>query len=604
MALANLKLSSPGHFLTEGLEDCLTSIPSDLVIQCCDGKVFLHKVILAPRLVSQAFVKVLKAHFEDDLVHILIPDAFKSQVEHLVQLLYCGKTFTSVSEEDLEGLKTLAQLLKIGSLELTTMLKDADTEHAEVPELSIAYFDKKKPAKKTLPFEDLEESLSLRRSKRPKIRNKRLDDDAFAKEDFSGKVELTRPDQVGSSTEKTIASVKVEVTEPKEEALELQAPKSMLPAEVVRHCLICEKKLVGKFAFSKHLKSKHSQGWYKCKSCDAPFLSGFKLHEHARLKRHQDLEPKKYQKTTFQCGLCESTFATFNAFQSHSLSNHNIFPLECQICKKRYKEQATFKNHMETHQGVLKYECDVCAKRFVTRERLFAHRRLHLGKRFKCSQCEFKARSSTALRTHIQMKHLEPKYECVLCMKKFGSKQNLEQHEVVHTGLTPWHCNICDVRFKRQHHFKAHLNSNNHKTKNNEAVVEKSKKAPAIVDIIPEPEPQIECQVCRTSFKFDFHLKQHLRSKNHTSKVEEKLNRGEAVPDHLIVDKSDYVFDFANDDFLQHADQNELFLDDSNVQLIVINEANQDVMLMTHGDVKLSDAAPDQDNALMSMSLE
>ena len=134
-----------------------------------------------------------------------------------------------------------------------------------------------------------------------------------------------------------------------------------------------------------------------------------------------------------------------------------MFPLECKICKRRYKEQATFKNHMETHQGILKYECDVCSKKFVTKERLFAHRRLHLGKRFLCSRCDFKARSSTALRNHIIMKHSERKFQCYLCSKKFGSKQNLEQHGVVHTGMTSWHCSICEMSFKRHHHFKAHL---------------------------------------------------------------------------------------------------------------------------------------------------
>ena len=78
---------------------------------------------------------------------------------------------------------------------------------------------------------------------------------------------------------------------------------------------------------------------------------------------------------------CDKTFGTFNSFKSHCLESHNMFPLECDICKRRYKEQATFKNHMETHQGLLKYECDICSKKFVTKERLFAHRRLHLGKR-------------------------------------------------------------------------------------------------------------------------------------------------------------------------------------------------------------------------------
>ena len=51
---------------------------------------------------------------------------------------------------------------------------------------------------------------------------------------------------------------------------------------------------------------------------------------------------------------------------------------------------------------------------------------------------------------------------------------------------------------------------------------------------------------------------------------------------------------FNDEDLINLADDHnsELFLDDSNVQLIIVNEANQDaaVMLMTSNEVKLSDA--------------
>jgi hypothetical protein len=105
------------------------------------------------------------------------------------------------------------------------------------------------------------------------------------------------------------------------------------------------------------------------------------------------------KRQTFACTFegCKAIFACFNVFKGHTLSAHNVFPLHCDICKKRYKEQATFRNHMETHDGELKYGCDVCDKKFVTRERLFAHRRLHLGKRFSCSTCDFKASVSNLM---------------------------------------------------------------------------------------------------------------------------------------------------------------------------------------------------------------
>jgi uncharacterized Zn-finger protein len=228
---------------------------------------------------------------------------------------------------------------------------------------------------------------------------------------------------------------------------------------------------------------------------------------------------------------------------------------------------------------------------------------------------------------------MERRYTCVICPKRFGSKQNLEQHLSVHTGLSPWNCGLCEMSFKRQHHFKNHMKTSGHKTKYKGHQVQghddddPEVKKP-IIDILviqgnnivdEELDKPHKCQVCGTCYKFDFHLKQHLKSKGHKIKVDEKLNRGEPVPDHLIVDNMAFVeldpsfveqnSKFNDEDLINLADSanSELFLDDSNVQLIIVNEANQDVMLMTTSsnkdEVKLSDSAP-RDNLMSHMTLD
>ena len=114
------------------------------------------------------------------------------------------------------------------------------------------------------------------------------------------------------------------------------------------------------------------------------------------------------------------------------------------------------------------------------------------------------------------------------------------------------------------------------------------------------------------SFKFDLQLKQHLKSKAHMSKVNEKLNRSETVEeksndfslviplnlDQTFVEQQNLVQTKFNDEDLINLADNNSFLDDNNVQLIIVNEANQDaVMLMTSNEVKLSDAAS-EDNLI------
>ena len=355
--------------------------------------------------------------------------------------------------------------------------------------------------------------------------------------------------------------------------------QSSLPSGIVKICLVCDKKLLGKYALSKHLKSKHGHGSFDCKYCGEMFTSGHEIHEHVRQKKHQS--SPKAKKSTYRCDInaCVQSFLTFNAFQAHCLNVHQMFPLECKICKKRYKEQATFRNHTETHLNQLNYECDFCSKKFVTRERLFAHRRLHLGKRYQCSQsqCDFKARSSSALRNHIKMKHLDRRFQCTTCEKKFASKQNLEQHEVIHTGTTSWHC--CDMSFKRLHHFKAHLNSHSHKAR-----VKEGSSNTALY----------KCDICLLTFKFDHLLREHQKSKAHLAKAEELENSQH------VVGSTDFSLvippQFNDEDLINLADNN--FLDDSNVQFIIVNEASQNVMLISD-EVKLSDAATEENSLIM-----
>ena len=55
---------------------------------------------------------------------------------------------------------------------------------------------------------------------------------------------------------------------------------------------------------------------------------------------------------------------------------------------------------------------------------------------------------------------------------------------------------------------------------------------------------------------------------------------------------------FNDEDLINLADNNS-FLDDNNVQLIIVNEANQDVMLMTSNEVKLSDAATEENHLII-----
>ena len=134
------------------------------------------------------------------------------------------------------------------------------------------------------------------------------------------------------------------------------------------------------------------------------------------------------------------------------------------------------------------------------------------------------------------------------------------------------------------------------------------------------------CDSCSMSFKFDSQLGQHLKSKTHLNKVNDQKLKTQPPPtsiqthdfslviplnlDPNFVDQSQSTATalvdnnqlrstkFNDEDLIDLADNNS-FLDDNNVQLIIVNEANQDVMLMTSNEVKLSDAASEDNNLII-----
>jgi uncharacterized Zn-finger protein len=59
----------------------------------------------------------------------------------------------------------------------------------------------------------------------------------------------------------------------------------------------------------------------------------------------------------------------------------------------------------------------------------------------------------------VKAKHEAKAMECKTCFKKFSSNHNLKNHERVHTGETPFKCELCDVSFKRSHHLYSHIES-------------------------------------------------------------------------------------------------------------------------------------------------
>ena len=125
-------------------------------------------------------------------------------------------------------------------------------------------------------------------------------------------------------------------------------------------------------------------------------------------------------------------FKTAKKFMFHMSKVHQMKPWLCEMCQKRFKERQNYQYHMMANHetGSKTFVCDICEvpKVFKNPRQLYTHRSLHLGRRFLCSHCGYKARSSANLRGHIKSKHEGKSFECNVCQKKFGSGNNLKNH--------------------------------------------------------------------------------------------------------------------------------------------------------------------------------
>ena len=65
--------------------------------------------------------------------------------------------------------------------------------------------------------------------------------------------------------------------------------------------------------------------------------------------------------------------------------------------------------------------------------------------------------SQFSLKQHIKIVHLNAThFSCDICEKDFPSKKNWVGHSYLHTGVKPFVCRICNVRFRQASQLSLH----------------------------------------------------------------------------------------------------------------------------------------------------
>ncbi|XP_063544133.1 zinc finger protein 250-like isoform X14 [Cydia strobilella] len=218
-------------------------------------------------------------------------------------------------------------------------------------------------------------------------------------------------------------------------------------------CAICSV-TYGSFKLLQQHMNAHFRN-YICKICNAGFVVERLLAHHIR--RHGDEK--------VECSECGKTFINTLKMREHVKRVHMGLDKrnKCQFCEEKFVDYWKKVDHMVKEHGVpsVVLSCGACERTFANQRALARHtKKDHLMERkHKCSYCEMKFFSSSALKKHLP-KHTGIKnFKCEVCSKEYGRKTTLREHMRIHTDDRRFSCAHCGLAFIQKCSLKGHLRS-------------------------------------------------------------------------------------------------------------------------------------------------
>ena len=81
--------------------------------------------------------------------------------------------------------------------------------------------------------------------------------------------------------------------------------------------------------------------------------------------------------------------------------------------------------------------------------------------KLQCDKCDYQTRDKAQLKRHM-FSHEEDqsegrKFICNICQKTWFTKQSLKEHLMVHAGIKPYKCNLCNGAFSNYSGHRQHM---------------------------------------------------------------------------------------------------------------------------------------------------
>jgi len=183
----------------------------------------------------------------------------------------------------------------------------------------------------------------------------------------------------------------------------------------------------------KKIKNYHGKKPLQCSTCDKVIGSQYNLRNHQKLHNESQKETcdicgkkeitldrhRKLHMAQFKCPYCPKVMTSKQVLTRHVETHENAGqqPHACNICNKLYKTRGYLLKHISyIHKDSQKnkWECKTCGKFFAQYGSLSYHRRMHIGKKINCIECDQKFLHKHHLKNHMARLHFSESnsYKC------------------------------------------------------------------------------------------------------------------------------------------------------------------------------------------------